>query len=362
MQDTLRSQPSVEGIEFEQCACVNEDAIRELVAILNPRLLSLCVLSIPEFTNNSVAILSERCRDLEHVRFDSCPRLDRSALVLLGSNCKKLKSVRFSRGDGVEWTLVDTALDALAQHSKAPLEVVNFVSFARITDNGLKFVSKQFCESLNSVDFSECEAISDDGLYTLAGSCTKLRYIALNRTSISDKGLAYLADKRRDLLGLEVGNCIRVTDAGIRSLAKFCHSLESISVEHCIQITDGALKALSEGCFQLERLNFSKTGLTCVPSTIISLGKLKQIEVQMCKELSSPPQEVIEREVDGLVDYFCERSLGYRLRLMVFGPGGGGKTSLVKSICSGVAQTADTPTDGLEVTTWWPFRGTTNGE
>nr|XP_054750883.1 leucine-rich repeat serine/threonine-protein kinase 2-like [Lytechinus pictus] len=80
----------------------------------------------------------------------------------------------------------------------------------------------------------------------------------------------------------------------------------------------------------------------------------------MCKELSSPPQEIIEREVDGLVDYFCERSLGFRLRLMVFGPSGGGKTSFVQSICSGVAHKAESPTDGLDVTCWWPFRGTKN--
>lgn len=340
---------------------MNEDAIRELVAILNPRLKSLCVVCIPDFTNNAVAILSERCHDLEHVRFDSCPRLDRSALELLGTNCKSLKSVTFTRADGVEWKLVDSALDALTKHCKAPLEVISFVRFTRLTDNGLRSLSKQYSDSLNNVDFSACEAISDDGLYALAGTCTKLKHIALNRTSISDKGLAYLAEKRRDLLALEVGNCIRVTDAGIRSLARFCHSLESISVEHCIQITDEALKALSEGCFQLERLNFSQTGLTCVPSTILSLGRLKNFQVHMCKELSSPPQEIIEREVDGLVEYFCERSLGFRLRLMVFGPSGGGKTSFVKSICSGVAEKADAPTDGLDVTCWWPFRGTKNG-
>ncbi|XP_030855872.1 uncharacterized protein LOC752605 [Strongylocentrotus purpuratus] len=357
---TLKTKDSLQSVQFDQCACVNEDAIRELVAILNPRLRSLCVVCIPDFTNNAVAILSERCHDLEYVRFDSCPRLDRSALELLGTNCKSLKSVTFTRADGVEWKLVDSALDALTKHCKAPLEVISFVRFTRLTDNGLRSLSKQYSDSLNNVDFSACEGISDDGLYALAGTCTKLKHIALNRTSISDKGLAYLAEKRRDLLALEVGNCIRVTDAGIRSLARFCHSLESISVEHCIQITDEALKALSEGCFQLERLNFSQTGLTCVPSTILSLGRLKNFQVHMCKELSSPPQEIIEREVDGLVEYFCERSLGFRLRLMVFGPSGGGKTSFVKSICSGVAEKAGAPTDGLDVTCWWPFRGTKN--
>ncbi|XP_071508884.1 uncharacterized protein, partial [Diadema antillarum] len=360
IKETLRAKPSILRVEFEHCACVNEDAIRDLVAILNPRLMSLRVTSIPEFTNNAVAILSERCRDLQHVRFESCPRLDRTALVLLGTNCKNLKSVTFARGDGVEWKLVDNAVDALTEHCKAALEVASFISFARITDNGLRSLSKQYCASLNTVNFSECEAISDDGLYALAANCTKLKHLALNRTSISDKGLAYLAEKRRDLLGLEVGHCIRVTDAGIRSLARFCLSLESINVEHCLQITDEALTALAHGCFQLQTLNFSRTGLTCVPSSIISLGKLRKIEVHMCKELSSPPQEIIEREVDGLVDYFCERNLGYRLRMMVFGPGSGGKSSLVKSMCSGVAQRVDTPTDGMEMTIWWPFRGTSN--
>ncbi|XP_071489366.1 uncharacterized protein [Diadema antillarum] len=46
--------------------------------------------------------------------------------------------------------------------------------------------------------------------------------------------------------------------------------------------------------------------------------------------------------------------------MMVFGPGSGGKSSLVKSMCSGVAQRVDTPTDGMEMTIWWPFRGTSN--
>ncbi|XP_070558054.1 uncharacterized protein [Ptychodera flava] len=80
----------------------------------------------------------------------------------------------------------------------------------------------------------------------------------------------------------------------------------------------------------------------------------------MCKELSFPPPDIIDKDVDAIADFYRERNLGYRLQVMFLGYQGSGKSSLVKSLTMDTAMTVDEPTDGLEVQLWNPFHRTTH--
>uniref|UniRef100_A0ABM0LV30 F-box/LRR-repeat protein 20-like n=1 Tax=Saccoglossus kowalevskii TaxID=10224 RepID=A0ABM0LV30_SACKO len=360
MRESLLEAPALDNLVLDECLCIDDNSVLQFIHVINRKLRTLEARKLYKFTDAAVEVIANRCKELQHVKFIGCNNLGQKSIISLGKHCKKLQSIAFIYENGTDWPLVDDVLSVLVGHFTSDLLATTFVGFKGITDIGISYVAECFHESLNAIDFSSCAHVTDGSLIGLATNCRLLRSVAFNSTSISDKGLKALSEKCINLQHVDVGNCVNVTDQSVKYLAEHCTLLEFISVENCKQITDASLRALTLHCGLLQNVNFHNTGVKKIPITILRLAFLVQFDVKMCKELSFPPPEIINKDVDGITDFYRKRHLGYRLRVLFLGNQGSGKSSLVQSLITDTAKLVDHPTDGVNVELWNPFHGVAN--
>ena len=109
---------------------------------------------------------------------------------------------------------------------------------------------------LESLQMDEHPQINDEVVEQIVARFPRLTQLGLNRTRISDRGLAALA-KLKTLRNLSLASTA-VTDAGVERLAAL--PLESLRLDHTA-ITDRAAKSLA-GFDHLKYLNITQTNVT----------------------------------------------------------------------------------------------------
>ncbi|XP_050365693.1 uncharacterized protein LOC126784257 [Argentina anserina] len=138
--------------------------------------------------------------------------------------------------------------------------------------------------------YNDRRMVDDSEVEEIEGLCTRLTYLNLGHSHISDKTLRLLANARfsKTLRTLVLAHCLYITDAGVTHLQNM-QSLEELDLQSCgDHVTDiGVKKAISENrsikklnlrnlnnvsdqsmvfvaenCRNLESLNISGTGVT----------------------------------------------------------------------------------------------------
>ncbi|ELU02487.1 hypothetical protein CAPTEDRAFT_57710, partial [Capitella teleta] len=113
-----------------------------------------------------------------------------------------------------------------------------------ITDIGVNYMAECYFLSLQKVNFNMCKGLTDKGLEGLAMTCSYLKEVSLNSTSITDKGVTVLAEKCHRLQKLDLGGCAKITDKSIVCVAHKCSKLNIINLNGCSQVCDASLQAL----------------------------------------------------------------------------------------------------------------------
>ncbi|KAK3098126.1 hypothetical protein FSP39_016400 [Pinctada imbricata] len=133
-------------------------------------------------------------------------------------------------------------------------------------------------------------------------------------------------------------------------------TLQKLTVEfHCLMEITDHIKHL----IKLTAINFSNTTIQSLSPQAGQLN-LREIHLQHCPSLKTPPKEVVRRGFNAVYGYLKRLSQGAtscrRTKLMMVGLGGAGKTSLVESLMSSYG-TADLDyeeaiTDGIDICQW----------
>ena len=386
-QETVKRSPALSILQLFQCACVNDNGIAELVSVINPRLRGFEASHLPHITSAAIQKLSEHCRELQHVKFVSCRRLNRGCLQALGDNCRTLRSVSFLRenrsddgfledgdDDDGDYKCAGSALVTTKTSSRTQsglidlsctwdLDTAAFVGFDDLNDAALIHLSKHFCSSVIDLDLSASCDITDQGLRSLATKCRHLQSLALSNTFITDKGVHYLADNCPRLRRLDVSGCQNITEVGLAELVGKCPELETLTACGCTGVCDIRniiQECNTNSCSLLQELDVRDTSITEIPESLSSEIKpdLKILysgssssDSSMCKELSSHPHTpdfAANGEADCKLladDDECgllgNRNITYRRRVLVLGDAGSGKTTIVNSLRSGGATNGD---------------------
>lgn len=290
---------------------MNDKALQEIAPKLNEELTTFVASQVTVGTKGLKA-LAQRCHLLHHIKFIDCPKLSQECLRVFGSSCQKLKTVAFVYEHETGWQLVDDVLSLLVKNLTSELVSISFVGFSSVTDIGVNYVAECYYSSLQKINFNYCSRLTDKSLEGLAAYCKLLREVSLNSTAITDTGVNALAEKCLKLHRVDFGNCCRVTDSGVKTLAKKCNNLEQVNLENCSLVSDESLVALATHCSYLQHINFNKTSIKAIPALILTLRRLKELNLKMCKELSHPPPEIVERELAGLLEFYKEYNLSYR--------------------------------------------------
>jgi F-box/leucine-rich repeat protein 2/20 len=110
--------------------------------------------------------------------------------------------------------------------------------------------------NLTSLYFNSCNSITDDGLAALANGCKKIKMLNLCYCNkITDTGLGHLGSLE-ELTNLELRCLVRITGIGISSVAIGCKNLIEIDLKRCYSVDDAGLWALARYALNLRQVSF----------------------------------------------------------------------------------------------------------
>ncbi|KAJ8382052.1 hypothetical protein SKAU_G00028300 [Synaphobranchus kaupii] len=235
------------------------------------------------------------CSLLQHMEFNDIPTLTDSCVLAMVSKCRSLNAVSVLDAPH----LTDSALKAVAEGCK--LSRIRVEGNSHMTDTSWK----AFCRNspgLKHISAADCRGLTDNGMKSI-GSLKNL--ISLNIADcvrVTDLGLRCLAEGPSGprIYELNLSNCTRISDVSLMRIAQRCTSLTHLSLCSCDQLTDtgiewlGAVSSLIS--LDLRGTSMQDQGLTALGSN----SSLKKLNVSECLWITDIGIEKLCKQVRGL--------------------------------------------------------------
>ncbi|CAI5735336.1 unnamed protein product [Hyaloperonospora brassicae] len=207
-------------------------------------------------------------------------------------------------------SLCDRDFVAIVEASSDHLREVRAVKCLRLTDVALQAMGDRHPQSLDRINFSYCRQISEDGVKTLARTCTNLRVIKLKSSpAVTSAAVACIATNCSKLETLLVGRGRKLTDDCVVALGDHCPRLTSLDVSQSNPfgrgrggVTDSALAHLVARCTQLKHLKLCGQGrltLSGLRSLAASSPTLESLDIGGCCGITSQPL-ALAAELEGM--------------------------------------------------------------
>jgi hypothetical protein len=213
---------------------VNDSGFRAMIKGMKG-LLCLFLNSSAVITDKGIKSLARYCPELRVIDFAHCVRLTSSSIALLAESCSNLHCVHLDGCYGVD----DIGVSALAL--RCARECVSF-SYCNITDTAINNLTTGISGDYNArwvtkVNIRGCKQILD---YSLISLVTTAGY-SLNH--------------------LDFSFCDRLSDLLLLQISIHCKALQTLEVRHCINITDASVMAVLTRCPSLSFLDVHSTSV-----------------------------------------------------------------------------------------------------
>ncbi|XP_072509253.1 F-box and leucine-rich repeat protein 13 isoform X1 [Notamacropus eugenii] len=217
------------------------------------------------------------CTRIKHLVINDMPTLTDSCIKVLVERCKNITSVVFIGSPH----LSDTAFKYLTDCS---LSKVRVEGNNRITDLTFKFMNKCY-EDLHHIYMTDCERITDVSLKSIANLKNLLVLNLANCIRIGDAGLKsfLVGPSSSKLRELNLTNCTQISDVALAQMGERCRSLTYLTLRNCTQLTDCGIEFITQ-LPKLVSIDLSVTAITDEALTSLSSHKkLKELAVSECE-------------------------------------------------------------------------------
>ena len=153
-----------------------------------------------------------------------------------------------------------------------------------ITDEALSGLAAS-CPRLSSLNLCGRSCIGNGGVHRVASACGQLESLELGRCDVNDRALAALAHGCPSLTHLGLSHCVGVTDCGLERIAH-CTALASLDVSQCDGVSDDGLAALGLGACVLSRLDVSGSAAV-TGSGLEAMAELAWLNMSRCTAISA---------------------------------------------------------------------------
>lgn len=218
---------------------------------------------------------------LRRIEFSGLTYINDDLLRAIAANCLDLESIAFAT--------IFVSREAFSDLIKGASKLKELKLRSECSDEGLISIGEH-CKELTSFSIEE-SSMTERGLAAIAEGCPKLQHLNLIKSyRISTQGaIAVFKSQFGCLTSVNLNGCGWATDAvvealaesnralkeanlrlryigfkGLMSLANNCPELKSLDVSHSENVTDPGIAILASGCSKLERLNIAGNAqLTC---------------------------------------------------------------------------------------------------
>ncbi|XP_069820782.1 F-box/LRR-repeat protein 17 [Dendropsophus ebraccatus] len=134
-------------------------------------------------------------------------------------------------------------------------------SHGQMKDDILERIGSRF-RNILEINISDCLNVTDAGIEMVAAKCMGLvKYTAYRCKQLSDSSLISLATYCTSLQKVHVGNQDRLTDEAIKQLGSRCKDLKDIHFGQCYKISDEGLVCIAKGCPKLKKIYLQENKL-----------------------------------------------------------------------------------------------------
>ncbi|KAL3775761.1 hypothetical protein ACHAW5_005331 [Stephanodiscus triporus] len=183
------------------------------------------------------------------------------------------------------WSLVatDDCLGVIATYAEtSSLEVLNLSGAENITDIGLQSLSG-CTSSLRYLNFDNAYQITGVGLARITKKCNKLQHLFLSGCmGIDGAGFGILGQNCRELVSLKLSGCRQIKPWAFMKIFESCKGLQSLDISFCALVTDQEMKVLADNASYLRQLNLRDCKLISdVGLSYLSLGCPQLSEINL---------------------------------------------------------------------------------
>jgi hypothetical protein len=224
-------------------------------------------------------------------------------------------------------TVTDATLQALAPHL-GNLKKVSFMDCNMLTTTGFEafapsvknitflwlsgtfvtdailIILAPYCSTLEQLDLSYCNQITNIGLETVALNCGALKELHLSgRQDITFTALIAFFANSTQLTRLSLGHSDNITDTCLATLAPDLHELTSLELTYCGKISDRSLRALAPHLNKLKRLRFQGINITDIGLTALAghCSALDDLIIACCPHITGGSVEKMVQSCTQLI-------------------------------------------------------------
>lgn len=247
LRNIVQNAPDLETLDLRSCILLTDDSLALIPALT--RLRRLCLTCCRRMSGDALSVLGT-IQTLQHLNL---------GLRNFGiANLRNMTNLRDLRTLEVSTELSPESFDIICDNFKH-LEKLELYHCGRLIDaQGVKLCN---LEHLKVLGFRGSVGFTDLTFEKRLGS-PELEGLSLEGCSVTDAGLASVADNHSRLRRLRLSQCSEITDDGLASLLRREPLLEELILNYCDSLTDACLGELESLCPRLRELtiyNFPTT-------------------------------------------------------------------------------------------------------
>jgi F-box and leucine-rich repeat protein 2/20 len=141
---------------------------------------------------------------------------------------------------------------------------------------------------LQELDLSTCVWLTSPYLQRIVEASPQLKKLKLSSNVQLNFTAWTVLQKLRELVGLDLARCNQITDEDLRLILKTCRNLIELNLEECIKLSEGIFYELAKNMPQLTALNVSRSNVTdgAVAEIAIRCSSLQYLDLTRCQQVT----------------------------------------------------------------------------
>jgi len=250
--------------------------------------------------NSAMVASIASIRTLQKLDLESCTQLRDGDLKLIAEGNSQLQELKLRDCRN----LTDQGIEFLAKGPKS-LTVLDISWCPLITDRALEALAEN-AKTITSLNLSSCRELTDSGVQRLIPEL-KLQFLVLRGcVKLTDGTLFEIADSGRwTIQSLDLSYCEKITDTGIKAIAEYCQELKKLEIISCQFLSGLSIRHLARLLPTIEVLVLDKIWLDDLAALQQKFPKLRELDIS---SINSTADEFAAVRISQAVKTLCART------------------------------------------------------
>lgn len=276
-----------EGLDISGCEKITDEFFE---AVLGTKVRTIVNLNLKGLNSLSLAAataIETRFRKLHTIHmWASTPAP--AILRLCSIHC--LTSIDFSSCESLD----DSTLIAILKQTRRTLQLLNFTECQHITDKSISWITKSTAAvSLETLVVDFCSKVSQNSILKVIATCTNLQNLSIACNSgisnYTDDVVKEFAKRGRIVNMLRLYRCDKITSTAVIALAESCTNITELDLGHCDGVSDEAIRRVAETGKKLLDLDLFNTAVTdaTIMAFVTRHTGIRRLSLQRCTKLTA---------------------------------------------------------------------------